>query len=60
MAHTVESLMRPFAEAPAAGPRDPAGAGRVLPPVPDHPANGRFWWHGHAYVKEARHACCSG
>ncbi|MCW1097091.1 amidohydrolase family protein [Streptomyces sp. RS2] len=60
IAHTVDSLMRPFAEPPAAGLGEPDGGSTVLPPVPEHPANDAFWWHGHAYVEEARHACCSG
>ncbi|MFH8242556.1 hypothetical protein [Streptomyces sp. NPDC018321] len=60
IAHTVDSLMQPFSEAPAAGFRKPEGSSTVLPPVPGHPANDAFWWHGHEYVEEARHACCSG
>ncbi len=60
IAHTVDSLTRPFVEPPAVGFPKPTPGSTVLPPVPEHPANDAFWWHGHAYVEEARHACCSG
>ncbi|MFI2412130.1 amidohydrolase family protein [Streptomyces sp. NPDC018947] len=59
IAHTVDSLMRPFSGTSTSGLRKPDG-GAELPPVPDHPGNRKFWWHGHAYVEKARHACCSG
>ncbi|MDI3403230.1 amidohydrolase family protein [Streptomyces cavernicola] len=58
-AHTVDSLMQPFSAMSAAGSRKPDG-NTVLAPVPDHPANKKFWWHGHEYVEKAQHACCSG
>jgi len=54
--HSVESLLRPFAEAAASGAK--ARDSAVLPPLPEHPDNAAFWWHGHAYVRKARHACC--
>lgn len=59
VAHTVDSLMRPFDRTSdaASGKRR---ANAVLAAVPEHPANRPFWWHGHKYVEEARHACCSG
>lgn len=57
IAHTVESLMQPFRRTTTADTRK---GNTVLAPAPDHPDNGKFWWHGHAYVREARHACCSG
>ncbi|MGC0386585.1 cytosine/adenosine deaminase-related metal-dependent hydrolase [Streptomyces sp. SAI-129] len=60
IAHTVDSLLRPFTEPRATGARKPEGNSTVLPPVPDHPANDTFWWHGHQYVEEARQACCNG
>ncbi|NJC71987.1 amidohydrolase family protein [Planosporangium thailandense] len=53
--HTVDELLAPFATTarPAA-----AVATTVLPPVPDHPANGGYWWHDPHYVGESRRACC--
>ncbi|MDT8913100.1 amidohydrolase family protein [Amycolatopsis sp. PS_44_ISF1] len=53
--HTVDELLAPFeTAAPAIAPS------RRLRPVPDHPANARFWWHDPHYVASARTSCCSG
>ncbi|MFF2654595.1 amidohydrolase family protein [Streptomyces sp. NPDC058045] len=57
--HTTASLMEPYSRAARAGSAAPE-RNTVLSAVPDHPANKHFWWHGRAYVEEARHACCSG
>lgn len=28
-------------------------------PVPDHPFNAKYWWHGPHYLEESKHACCA-
>jgi Tol biopolymer transport system component len=53
--HTVGDLLAPF-EAPVAA----IAPSRMAAPVPDHPANSRFWWHDAHYVTESRNSCCSG
>jgi hypothetical protein len=55
--HTVDTLVAPFAEGqPTLATATP---NRVLPPVADHPANRKYWWHDPHYVQESRHACCT-
>jgi Tol biopolymer transport system component/imidazolonepropionase-like amidohydrolase len=52
--HTVEDIIRPF---PTPGNHASLDSGTrhvVLPPVPDHPANKKYWWHRPEYVKEDR------
>jgi Tol biopolymer transport system component len=56
--HTVDALLAPFT-APAATRPAAAAANRVLPPLPTHPANQRYWWHDPHYVASSRHACCT-
>jgi hypothetical protein len=54
--HSVDALLAPYAE-----PALPAAAApsRLLPPVPEHPGNRRYWWHDPHYVQSSRHACCT-
>jgi len=54
--HGVDALLAPYAE-----PARPAAAAssRLLPPVPEHPDNRRYWWHDPHYVQSSRHACCA-
>jgi Tol biopolymer transport system component/cytosine/adenosine deaminase-related metal-dependent hydrolase len=54
--HSVDALLAPYAE-----PARPAAAtpSRLLPPVPEHPGNRRYWWHDPHYVQSSRHACCT-
>jgi hypothetical protein len=56
--HTVDGLLAPFAESPTPAAAS-AAANRTLRPVPDHPANARYWWHDPHYVRESRHSCCA-
>jgi Tol biopolymer transport system component len=56
--HTVEALLAPFAE-PALPRQAAAASNRMLPPVPAHPDNQRYWWHDPHYVHDSRHACCT-
>ncbi|MGC9668787.1 amidohydrolase family protein [Planosporangium sp. 12N6] len=53
--HTVDELLAPFAQPRALA----AVANTVVEPVPDHPANARYWWHDPHYVAESRHSCCA-
>ena len=55
--HTVDDLLAPFAEADRT---EAAPRGRVLPKLPDHPANAKYWWHDPHYLEESKHACCAG
>jgi Tol biopolymer transport system component len=55
--HTVDELLAPFATSVRAAP---AVAGRMLAPVPDHPANRRYWWHDPHYLEESKRSCCAG
>ncbi|MGH3377987.1 MAG: amidohydrolase family protein, partial [Actinoallomurus sp.] len=55
--HTVEDLLAPFA---APTHTEAAPRGRVLPKLPDHPANAKYWWHDPHYLEESKHACCAG
>jgi Tol biopolymer transport system component len=57
--HTVDALLAPYA-APGGQARPAAAAANpVLPPVPAHPGNRRYWWHDPHYVHSSRHACCT-
>ena len=54
--HTVDDLLAPFATARTeAAPR-----GRMLPRLPDHPANAKYWWHDPHYLEESKRSCCAG
>ncbi|MFL5911670.1 MAG: amidohydrolase family protein [Gaiellaceae bacterium] len=53
--HTVEELITPF-KAPST---DAAPRGRLLPPVPDHPSNRKYWWHDPHYLEESKRSCCA-
>ncbi|MFC0506738.1 amidohydrolase family protein [Micromonospora costi] len=37
----------------------PAPRNRVLPALPEHPDNARYWWHDPDYVEAGRHSCCA-
>src|SRR3569833_312140 len=53
---TVDDLLAPFATARTeAAPR-----GRMLPRLPDHPANAKYWWHDPHYLEESKRSCCAG
>jgi hypothetical protein len=53
--HTVADLLAPFT------PPTPAiAASRLLPALPDHPSNARYWWHDSHYVADSRTSCCQG
>jgi Tol biopolymer transport system component len=54
--HTVEDLLAPF----AAARTDAAPAGRMLPRLPDHPSNRKYWWHDPHYLEESKRSCCAG
>lgn len=54
--YTVEQLLAPFT---AESPTRAAGTSVLLPPLPPHPANDRYWWHDPGYVRESRHTCCA-
>ncbi|WP_345358580.1 amidohydrolase family protein [Actinoallomurus liliacearum] len=54
-AHTVDELLAPFATAERAAA---APVGRMLPPVPEHPSNRRYWWHDPHYLEESKRSCC--
>jgi len=73
--HTVDGLLGPFAAAEstraAAGSATAAAAGstvavpaiptsRMLPPVPEHSSNARYWWHDEHYIESGRRSCCAG
>ncbi|MFD2078342.1 Amidohydrolase family protein [Actinopolymorpha cephalotaxi] len=56
----VDGLLAPFVSG-AAGERLRARSrpvSRLADPVPDPPANRRYWWHDPHYVEESRHTCC--
>jgi Tol biopolymer transport system component/cytosine/adenosine deaminase-related metal-dependent hydrolase len=55
--HTVEDLLAPFAS-PAH--TDAAPGGRLLPRLPDHPANAGYWWHDPHYLEDSKRSCCAG
>jgi Tol biopolymer transport system component/cytosine/adenosine deaminase-related metal-dependent hydrolase len=55
--HTVEDLLAPFAS-PAH--TDAAPGGRLLPKLPDHPANAEYWWHDPHYLEDSKRSCCAG
>jgi hypothetical protein len=54
--HTVNDLLAPFATAAHTG----AAPGRLLPKLPDHPANAKYWWHDPHYLEESKRSCCAG
>ncbi|MGI5230340.1 amidohydrolase family protein [Actinoallomurus sp. CA-142502] len=54
--HTVDDLLAPFA-APARTAAAPAG--RLLPKLPEHPANRKYWWHDPHYLEESKRSCCA-
>ena len=51
--HGVDELLAPFVTPTAAVP-----ASRLAAPVPDHPANQRYWWHDPHYVADSKNSCC--
>ncbi|TDC40072.1 amidohydrolase [Micromonospora sp. 15K316] len=53
--HGVDELLAPFTVNSAVA----AAASRVLPPLPAHPENARYWWHDPHYVEAGRHSCCA-
>jgi Tol biopolymer transport system component len=53
--HTVDALLAPFATART----DAAPRGRMLPPVPSHPSNRKYWWHDPHYLEESKRSCCA-
>jgi Tol biopolymer transport system component len=53
--YPVDALLAPFATSHPV----PAVTNHVLPPVPEHPDNQRYWWHDPDYVRESQHACCA-
>jgi adenine deaminase len=53
--HTVDDLLAPFAAARA----EAAPAGRMLPRLPDHPSNRKYWWHDPHYLEESKRSCCA-
>jgi cytosine/adenosine deaminase-related metal-dependent hydrolase len=54
--HTVDDLIAPFAP----GARtEAAPGGRLLPKLPDHPANAKYWWHDPHYLAESKRSCCA-
>jgi Tol biopolymer transport system component len=54
--HTVDDLVAPFA---AAAHTEAAPGGRLLPKLPDHPANAKYWWHDPHYLQESKRSCCA-
>jgi hypothetical protein len=54
--HTVDDLLAPFAapDRTVAAPK-----GRMLPPLPEHPANRKYWWHDPHYLEESKRSCCA-
>ncbi|MFI6265232.1 amidohydrolase family protein [Micromonospora sp. NPDC051006] len=56
--HSVDELLAPF-EAGTAARTTAAPANTLLPAVPEHPDNARYWWHDPHYVDESRHSCCA-
>jgi hypothetical protein len=55
--HTVDDLLAPFV---SADHTEVAPAGRMLPPLPDNPANAKYWWHDPHYLEESKRSCCAG
>jgi Tol biopolymer transport system component/cytosine/adenosine deaminase-related metal-dependent hydrolase len=54
--HTVDDLLAPFAapDRTVAAPK-----GRMLPRLPEHPANRKYWWHDPHYLEESKRSCCA-
>ncbi|WP_406108922.1 amidohydrolase family protein [Micromonospora globbae] len=55
--HGVDELLAPFEAARTATAA--ATTSTLLPPLPAHPDNARYWWHDPHYVEAGRHACCA-
>ncbi|WP_433173592.1 amidohydrolase family protein [Actinoallomurus sp. CA-150999] len=53
--HTVDELLAPFVTAQRAAATP---VSRMLPPVPEHPSDRRYWWHDPHYLEESKRSCC--